>query len=188
MQLIENTCERELLEEFAHAAFMQQRLNSFKANYFNNSNQYIKQLATWIGPNLPETKFLFVASPKYIQYQNIIKSYVFKSVADQERKRIISISDPEQIKDLGEAEKRVRKKISDSVSGIMRKLKKYVYEDDKSYKNCILCSETIFYLKVSCVDCSTYFHYKCLLLHGLKCSRCGLDFAEECLMYPPLEG
>lgn len=188
MELVEYTQERELLEEFTHVAFMQQRLNNFKARFFNNSNHYIKHLALWIEPNLPPTKFQFVQSPKYITYQNIIKNYVFKYIIDQKRKEIISISDPEKITKLTPAEKLIRKRFSDCVSGIMRKLKKYVYEDTKSYKKCVICSEKIIRLKVSCVQCSTFYHYKCLALQGLKCTRCGQDFAEECLIHSQIQG
>ena len=64
-----------------------------------------------------------------------------KYIIDPKRKEIISISDPEKITKLTPAEKLIRKRFSDCVSGIMRKLKKYVYEDTKSYKNVLFAQK-----------------------------------------------
>ncbi len=88
-------------------------------------------------------------------------------------------SDKQEIRNMSPENKAYRKKFSDAVSGVMRKLKKYIYEDCRHYRQCILCSKDINWLLVMCVGCKTCFHLGCLKRFGKKCSRCNRSFQKN---------
>mmetsp|Transcript_28256 Transcript_28256/g.30865 ORF Transcript_28256/g.30865 Transcript_28256/m.30865 type:complete len:187 (+) Transcript_28256:7-567(+) len=162
--------EQALIELFTHMAGNQYVFLRKSKQIYEHSDHYIKFLAREIEQYLPEYRSDFEQSPKYKTYQSWIKLVLLERLPHQALKNVVLISDKQEIRNLSPENKAYRKKFSDAVSGVMRKLKKYIYEDCRQYRQCILCSKNIDWLLVMCVGCKTCFHVGCLKRFGKRCS------------------
>eukprot|EP01040_Poterioochromonas_malhamensis_P000053 gene53-57_t len=149
--------EQALIELFTHMAGNQYVFLRKSKQIYEHSDHYIKFLAREIEQYLPEYRSDFEQSPKYKTYQSWIKLVLLERLPHQALKNVVLISDKQEIRNLSPENKAYRKKFSDAVSGVMRKLKKYIYED---------C-------------CKTCFHLGCLKRFGKRCSRCNRSFQKN---------
>jgi hypothetical protein len=171
--------EQALVEIFSEIAGSQYAFLRTTSHMYAQSNRYIKILAVKLSPFLPDYRREFEASPKYEVYRNWIKQILLERIPDPSVKRILQLSDKSEISNLTPENKHLRAKFSDAVSGVLRKLKKHVYKDDKHYKRCFLCGYEVKLLLVTCVNCMAHFHYRCLRANRRKCSRCLTSFVKE---------
>jgi hypothetical protein len=146
----------------------------FHGKKIQNQKHFIKLMAIELEPYLPETRDLFDSEKNYI-YRLWIRRNLISRVTDREKLKILTVTDPIQIKNLDPESKKTRNKFSNEVSDILRKIKNYVYLPYLHHKKCTICSKDIHNLLTQCLHCKNYFHVHCISGQSLICTYCGVD-------------
>jgi hypothetical protein len=170
--------EEAVIEEFSTQVHQLRLMELWAESHFEPMKMSIKYLAIELEPYLPETLEEFELSTK-VTYRRWIKAYLIKRfVHNSEAVRILMETDRDRVASMTAIEKRIRKRFSDTVSDVLRKIKKYSYEDKHHLKRCTLCELDIPILILQCVNCTQCFHLKCLLRVDFDCTRCGVKLTD----------
>jgi hypothetical protein len=167
------------LKHFTELVFHLNRAYSWFNTRVEAVQIHVEHAAMLVSSYMPENKSDFKSNSRaYKACRHEISLLLLKYVVDPEVKRIIKLENSSEIRQLSPKQKVYRKKFSDAVSEILRKLKKYVYEVESRGKKCTICRQVINLLILTCVGCRSSFHYRCLHNQDLKCTFCGTSLNE----------
>ena len=171
--------DERIVTQFAELCHRSQRVNAFFDTRNDAFNCHIKNMALLLSPFLPENRSEYKHhNPLYRRHREIIKQTLLTYVEDAEKRHVLLLVDHKVISTLSPENIKCRKRFSDAVSSIMRKIQSYVYFPETHHKKCILCQMDILKLILTCERCKCCFHYHCLTQYELRCTYCGLEFVE----------
>jgi hypothetical protein len=170
--------EEAVIEDFTEKVYLLRIMEYWAENHCEQMKLNIKHLALELEPYLPATRDEFEFSKKDI-YRKWIKSFLIRKFENKpEIMKIIIEKDKDRVLRMTADEKEIRKRFSDTVSDVLRKIRKYAYEDKTHLKRCSMCVLDISVLCLQCVNCSRCFHYKCLLSTDFNCLHCGVKLID----------
>ena len=173
LELVEaNNEERRLVEHFADLSYQYYGCNSIL-------NDQLEDTVEEISDYLPINEAGFKESGLKKLYRDWMMAFYIDNYALPQERDVLLLTDKQAIRNLPDADKRIRKKWKDRVSDALRRIVNYYYPHTPRGYLCVMCDGKIKKLDLRCLGCRVHYHLLCLQNEQFNCVVCDTNLNEN---------